>query len=107
VSDTPVTTHDVREALGFVEDPELGYSIVDLGLVRGVDVYDEGRKVLVHLTLTSPMCPMGPEIIAATKRAAGELHGVQDVDVQLVWQPRWDPKIDASEEIKAELGMWL
>lgn len=103
----PLTSVHVRDALQPVQDPELGYSIVDLGLVRGIDVYDEGRKVLVYLTLTSPMCPLGPEIIAATKAAASDLPGVEQVDVELVWQPRWDPRVDASEEVKAELGVWV
>ena len=97
----------VYEALRQVIDPELDINIVDLGLIRSVDFEAEHAQADVGLTLTSPMCPMGPEIIAATKTAATELPGVEGVDVQLVWQPRWDPAVDASEEVRAELGMWL
>jgi metal-sulfur cluster biosynthetic enzyme len=104
---TMITPTRVREALAGVEDPELGFPITELGLVRGVDVHSGGTAVIVFLTLTSPMCPMGPEIIAATHAAAAALDGVEEVDVQLVWQPPWDPREDASEDVKAELGIWL
>ena len=97
----------VRQALSGVDDPELGFPITDLGLVRGVDVHSDGTRVIVYLTLTSPMCPMGPEILAAAHDAAVALDGVAEVDVQLVWQPPWDPREDASEDVKAELGIWL
>ncbi len=102
-----VTPIRVREALSGVDDPELGFPITDLGLVRGVDVHAGGTRVIVYLTLTSPMCPMGPEIVAATHDAAAGVDGVEGVDVQLVWQPPWDPREDASDDVKAELGIWL
>jgi metal-sulfur cluster biosynthetic enzyme len=103
----PVDTRRVRDALAAVEDPELGIGIVDLGLVRGIDVWDGGRKVLVHLTLTSPGCPLGPQIIADVKQTARALPGVQSVEVVLVWSPPWDPRVDASEDGRVELGIWL
>ena len=96
----------VLDALRPVIDPELDISIVDLGLVRGVSVEDENGHVHIDLTLTSPMCPLGPEIVAATRSAAARLDGVSEVDVQLVWSPLWDPRVDASEEARAQLGIW-
>jgi metal-sulfur cluster biosynthetic enzyme len=100
------TPEEVREALRVVEDPEIGISIVDLGLLRGVEVEDETGNVKVALTLTSPMCPMGPELMSAVKLCASKLPGVARAEVQLVWRPPWDPRLDASDEVKAELGIW-
>ncbi|MFH1810138.1 MAG: metal-sulfur cluster assembly factor [Pseudomonadota bacterium] len=97
---------DVREALIAVEDPELGYSIVELGLVRDIEVDGPAHRVKVWLTLTSPMCPMGPEIIHNTGLAVRSLQGVDDVEVELTWVPPWDPRKDCSDDIKAELGIW-
>ena len=96
----------VRDALRAVIDPELGISIVDLGLVRGIDVHGDDTSVLVYLTLTSPMCPMGPQIIAEVESAA-QLPWAGAAEVQLVWHPPWDPAIDATEDVRAELGLWL
>ena len=96
----------VLDGLRPVMDPELDLSIVDLGLIRGVSVEDDTGKVDVDLTLTSPMCPLGPEIIAAARHAAENVAGVTAVDVHLVWSPPWDPRVDASEDAKAEMGIW-
>jgi metal-sulfur cluster biosynthetic enzyme len=96
----------IVEALRPVEDPEIGISIVDLGLLRGVEVEDETGKVLVTMTLTSPMCPLGPQIMAAVKSAAAAVPGVGGASVQLVWSPPWDPRVDATDDVKAELGIW-
>ena len=96
----------VLDALRPVIDPELNISIVDLGLVRGIVLEDDTGRVQIELTLTSPMCPLGPEIMAATKHAAGKVAGVADVTIQLVWSPPWDPRLDASDDAKAELGIW-
>jgi len=100
------TPMSVLDGLRPVMDPELNLSIVDLGLVRGVTVEDDSGKVDIDLTLTSPMCPLGPEIMAATKLAAERVPGVSGADINLVWSPMWDPRVDASEDAKAELGIW-
>jgi metal-sulfur cluster biosynthetic enzyme len=89
-----------------VKDPELDLSIVDLGLVRGITIEDDTRRVDIDLTLTSPMCPLGPEIMAAVKSAAQRVPGVREAIVNLVWSPLWDPRVDASEDAKAALGIW-
>lgn len=95
---------DIKEALKDVYDPELGVNIVDLGLVYGIDIREDG--VTVRMTLTSPICPLGPEIIETVKSVLGALPMVGSVDVQLVWTPRWDPQTMASEEAKMELGIY-
>ena len=100
---TPLT---VLEGLRPVIDPEMNISIVDLGLIRGITVEEDTRHVRIELTLTSPMCPLGPEIMAATKGAAEKVAGVSGADVELVWSPLWDPRVDASEDARAELGIW-
>jgi len=102
----PPTPEDLVEALRVVEDPEIGISIVDLGLLRGIEVEDETGRVTVALTLTSPMCPLGPEILAAVKERAASVPGVARADVQLVWSPPWEPRVDATDDVKAELGIW-
>lgn len=96
---------EIKEALRPIVDPEIGFSIVDLGLVYAIDVGDEGR-VRIDLTLTSPMCPLGPQLIQAVEAVTSGLEGVTGVEVRLVWNPPWDPKVHASEDVKAMLGIW-
>lgn len=101
-----LTQQEVLDGLRPVCDPEIGLSIVDLGLIYGVDVMDEGKEVQISMTLTSPMCPYGPQLLAAAQGALEGLPGVEKAKVNLVWVPRWDPREHASEEAKAELGLW-
>jgi metal-sulfur cluster biosynthetic enzyme len=79
----------VRAALRRVKDPELNLNIVDLGLVYGI-VVEDGR-VIINMSLTSPGCPSGPEIMTAAEQQVRTLDGVQDVAVNLVWDPMWSP----------------
>jgi metal-sulfur cluster biosynthetic enzyme len=98
---------EVRNALKSVYDPEIGISILDLGLVYGVQVDEDSKNVIIDMTLTTPACPLGPVI--KTQAHAVLTNGfpaVNDVVINLVWTPRWDPRIMASEEAKAELGIW-
>lgn len=101
-----LTKEDVFKALKPIQDPELSISIVDLGLIYNVDFQNEGKKVLVEMTLTSPACPVGPQLMAAVHTKAASITGVEDAEVKLVWIPRWDPKIMASEEAKDQLGIF-
>jgi metal-sulfur cluster biosynthetic enzyme len=94
---------EIIEALKNVDDPEIGVNIVDLGLVYGVDWDEELGEVFVELTLTSPGCPLGPEIMRDIKRELRALDDVTDADVVLVWRPLWNPAM-MSEEAKEELG---
>jgi metal-sulfur cluster biosynthetic enzyme len=101
-----LTPESVREALKPVVDPEIFISIVDLGLIRDVVVDEGGAKVRVVMTLTTPFCPEGPMIVEQVKQIVAFLPGVQESEVELVWTPPWDPRKDASEEVRAELGIW-
>jgi metal-sulfur cluster biosynthetic enzyme len=94
---------EIAEALKKVEDPEIGMNIVDLGLVYGLDWDEEAGEVFVELTLTSPGCPLGPEIMRNIKRELRRLNGVNDADVVLVWRPLWQPAM-MSDYAKDELG---
>ncbi|MEO8294010.1 MAG: metal-sulfur cluster assembly factor [Gemmatimonadota bacterium] len=98
----PPSSDSVRKALRAVKDPELNLNIVDLGLVYEIDVNDSG-DVDVKMTLTSPGCPAGPEIVGDVTRTVQELEGVNSVDVEIVWEPYWTPeKIDP--RVRAFLG---
>lgn len=94
---------EIREALKEVYDPEIGVNIVDLGLVYGLDWDEEKGTVHVDLTLTSPGCPLGPEIIRDIRRELSVLDDVIAVDVDLVWSPLWHPSM-MSDQAKDELG---
>jgi len=95
------TKEDVLEVLRQVEDPELGMDIVDLGLLYDVEV--EGSKVKVTYSLTSMGCPAGPLIAGDIDRAAREVPGVEDVDLELTFDPPWTPD-RMSEDAKFILG---
>ena len=98
---------EIRSALKAVYDPELGVSIEDLGLVYGVNTDESEGKVLIDMTLTTPACPLGPMIkTQAHAVLTSNFDTVRDVDINLVWTPRWDPRTMASEDAKAELGIW-
>jgi len=85
-----VTVDLVRKALKGVKDPELSLNIVDIGLVYDIAATEAG-DVHIRMTLTSPGCPSGPEIIGDVKQAVGDLEGVNTVEVELVWEPYWTP----------------
>src|ERR1700687_1975523 len=101
------TEDEVRQALKSVYDPEIGISILDLGLVYGVQIDEDSKNVIIEMTLTKPACPLGPVIKPqAHSVLTNNFPAVNDVEINLVWTPRWDPRIMASEEAKAELGIW-
>src|ERR687887_276787 len=107
VEDSLPSDEEVRQALKSVYDPELGISIIDLGLVYGVQVDDDTHNVVIDMTLTTPACPLGPLIkTQAHAVLTTTFPAVKDVDINLVWTPRWDPRTMASEEAKVELGIW-
>jgi metal-sulfur cluster biosynthetic enzyme len=85
------STEAIRKAIRAVKDPELNLNIIDIGLVYDVEV-DEAGDVRVQMTLTSPGCPSGAEIIEDVKRVVGDMEGVRSVDVDLVWEPYWTPE---------------
>jgi metal-sulfur cluster biosynthetic enzyme len=98
----PLTEEQVRLALRKVKDPELNLNIVDLGLVYGIRV--DGPKVSVDMTLTSPACPAGPQIISEAERAVKAMPGVGEVAVNLVWTPFWSPDL-IEPRVRAYMGL--
>ena len=98
-SDDPIS-----EALSEVVDPEMGISVTELGLIYGIE-----RKqglVEVTMTLTSPGCPVAPEIMAAVHRATLSVEDVESVHVNLTFSPLWNPRIHATEDAQMELGVF-
>ena len=91
----------VKAALRRVKDPELNLNIVDLGLIYDVNV--DGAVVNIDMSLTSPGCPSGPEIMTDAERQIRAMPGVEDVVVNLVWDPLWSPE-RIEPRIRAYLG---
>ena len=104
-----ITEDMVRSALKNVYDPEIGLDVVNLGLVYNIDIHDRGTKVDVDMTLTTPACPAGPQIIEQARREIGALKDVyqdmEDVSINLVWTPFWNPSM-MSEDAREELGFF-
>ena len=100
-SDEEISEDVVKLALRRVKDPELNLNILDLGLVYAIRV--EGNDVSIDMTLTSPGCPSGPEIMTDAERHLRALPGIGNVSVNLVWSPFWSP--DRIEpRVRAYLG---
>lgn len=95
------TATEVREALKQVFDPELGYNVVDLGLIYDVDVVEDLVRVL--LTTTTKGCPATEYIRNAVEERAAAVPGVAEVDVTMTWEPPWNPD-KMSEEAKLHFG---
>jgi|SRR5690349_9122840 metal-sulfur cluster biosynthetic enzyme len=98
---TGPTLDQVRLALRRVKDPELNLNIVDLGLVY--DMLVDGATVTIDMSLTSPGCPSGPEIMTEAERQVRSLPGVEDVVMNLVWSPPWTPE-RIEPRVRAYLG---
>jgi metal-sulfur cluster biosynthetic enzyme len=96
-----VTLDQVRLALRRVKDPELNLNIVDLGLVYDIGL--DGSTVVIDMSLTSPGCPSGPEIMTEAERQVRSLPGVDDVVMNLVWTPPWTPE-RIEPRVRAYLG---
>jgi metal-sulfur cluster biosynthetic enzyme len=101
-STTGVVSEDqVKLALRRVKDPDLQLNIIDLGLVYGIAV--DGTAVKVDMTLTSPACPSGPELMTNAENEVKSLPGVEKVEVNLVWMPFWTPE-KMEPRVRAYLG---
>ena len=96
-----VSPDQVKAALRKVKDPDLNLNIVDLGLIYGIAV--EGSKVNIDMSLTSPGCPSGPEIMTDAEQQIRALPGVGDVAMNLVWSPPWTPE-RIEPRVRAYLG---
>jgi metal-sulfur cluster biosynthetic enzyme len=95
------TVEEVTEALSNVIDPELGLDFVELGLIYGVEI--AGGDVQVTFTLTTPACPIGPQVTEQIEEFVGELDGVDSVESSMVFTPPWTPD-KMSEDAKFALG---
>lgn len=101
------TVEQVREALVEVKDPELNLGILELGLVYDITTEGEnGENVGVMMTLTSPMCPVGPMFMQSVKDRVLAMDGVKTANVEITFTPPWDPRTMASDDVKAMLGIW-
>lgn len=96
-----VEVDDVFDALSNVIDPELGLDFVELGLVYGVEI--DGGAVSITFTLTTPACPIGPQVTEQMEEFVGELEGVDSVECEMVFVPPWSPE-RMSEDAKFALG---
>jgi metal-sulfur cluster biosynthetic enzyme len=96
-----VTVEDVIDALANVIDPELGLDFVELGLIYGVEI--DGGDVHVTFTLTTPGCPIGPQVTEQIEEFVGEIDGVRNIHSEMVFTPPWSPE-RMSEDAKFALG---
>ncbi len=106
----PLHEDNVREALKQVIDPELFVNIVDLGLIYVVDVVSiEGEEnkynVNIEMTMTSPMCPAGPQLVSETKKYASEMETVEHVEVKVVMDPPWTQDM-MTDDARDQLGIF-
>lgn len=97
-----VTKEEILEELKQVADPEIGMDIVNLGLVYEVQI--NGDRVYIKMTMTAPTCPVTPWILSEAQRVVENIEGVEAADVELVWDPPWDPS-RMSDEAKEALNM--
>jgi len=93
---------EILEALKNCYDPEIPVNIVDLGLIYELKIED--GVVKIKMTLTSPFCPVGPFVVEQVKEEVMKVKGVKDVQVELVWEPRWTPD-RMNDEAKMALGL--
>lgn len=102
-----ITEDQVRESLKQVIDPELFVNIIDLGLIYKVEISEnEGKSsVMIEMTMTSPACPAGPQLIAQSKNVVGALPDVANVEIKLVMTPPWTPAM-MTEDARDQLGIF-
>jgi len=103
-----VAEDNVREALKQVIDPELFVNIVDLGLIYEIKIDEDdagASNVQVNMTMTSPACPAGPQLLGQSKEVIGRMENVGDVDVRLVMDPPWTPD-RMTEDARDQLGIF-
>ena len=98
-----ITEETVLENLKQVIDPEVGINIVDMGLIYGVDIND--TSVDISMTLTSPGCPAGAQLVNGTQHVTQELEGIDEVNVDVIWTPPWTPEM-MTDDARDELGIF-
>jgi len=100
-----LTKEIIIEAIQPVEDPDLGMSLVDMGLIYEVEI-DKDNNVNVQMTLSSPACPIGPQLMVEVEGAVRTLKEVKQINVEMVWEPPWDPETMSTDAVKDVLGIW-
>ena len=98
----PVTEKDIEKALRTVKDPELNLDLVVLGLVYEIEV--DGADVKAWISLTTPLCPVAPQIVEDARSAIAAVEGVENAEVQLTFEPPWTPERIAPL-IRSSLGL--
>lgn len=106
VSDSVIHEDHVWQALKTVFDPEIPVNLVDLGLIYNVSINQDEKKVVIDMTLTAPGCGMGPVLVSDVKYRVGKVPNVDDVAVELVFDPPWHRDM-MSEEAQLETGMFF
>jgi len=104
-AETETLKKSVWDAIAQVEDPEIGFSVTDLGLIYDLS-FDESNNAKVTMTFTSMGCPYGPQLKSEVHAAATSVDGVGDAEVEVVFSPPWDPREMATEETKMMLGIY-
>ena len=99
-----VSDSNVFDSLKDVEDPEMKMSVIDLGLIYSIRIDENHAEI--DMTLTSPGCPVAPELMAAVHRSAIKTEGIETAHVNLTFSPPWDPKLHATDDAKFELGIF-
>ena len=97
-----VTKEEILEHLKQVSDPEIGMDIVNLGLVYDMEI--NGDRVYIRMTMTAPTCPVTPWILSEAQRVVENMDGVEAADIELVWDPPWNPSM-MTDEAKEALNM--
>ena len=103
-----VEESEIRDSLKDVEDPEMKISVIELGLIYDIRIEekDDGTHAEIDMTLTSPGCPVAPELMSAVHRSALAPVGIESVPVNLTFSPLWDPRVHASEDAQMDLGIF-
>ena len=103
-----VEESDIRDSLKDVEDPEMKISVIELGLIYGIRIEekDDRTHAEIDMTLTSPGCPVAPELMSAVHRSALATEGIESVHVNLTFSPLWDPRVHASENAQMDMGIF-
>jgi metal-sulfur cluster biosynthetic enzyme len=94
---------EILKELEKIKDPEIGHSIVDLGLIYGIKINKEKPAIRIKMTLTSFACPLGGVIEEEIKKRLGEKFNIKDIKIDFVFEPPWTPQ-KMSEELKRQLG---
>lgn len=100
-----LTSEEIKEWLKPVQDPEVMMSLVDLGLIYEAEMASD-KMAKVKMTLTSPGCPAADYLVEQVKHRLKEHENIEEADVEIVWEPQWNPAEMASDEVKDALGIW-